>query len=175
MNLVTDGVPALALALEPAEPDIMQHRPISPAESIFARGLGFYLVRVGVIFAVISISLMMYSYHQAEHSLNPDTWKTMVFTTLCISQMGHAIAVRSSTKLTLEMSFFRNPALIAAIASTTILQLLLIYVPFLRDFFETQFLNGTQLAICLGVSTLMFVWVEAEKLFLRWYWSRRKS
>lgn len=174
MNLVTDGVPALALALEPAEPDIMEHRPISPAESIFARGLGFYIVRVGIIFALISIALMIYSYHQAENTLNPDSWKTMVFTTLCISQMGHAIAVRSATRLTVEISLFRNPALIAAIVSTTILQLLLIYVPFLRDFFETQPLNGTQLTICLSVSTLMFVWVEVEKLFLRWYWSRQQ-
>lgn len=175
MNLVTDGVPALALAVEPAEPDVMTRRPFSPQESIFARGLGFYIIRVGIIFALITIALMIYAKGQYADSLNPDSWKTMVFTTLCLSQMGHAIAVRSHTRLTYEISFFRNPYLIAAVVLTSLLQLALIYVKPLRDFFETQVLSGEQLLICLGVSTLMFVWVEFEKLFLRWYWTRQKK
>ncbi|NJN72035.1 MAG: magnesium-transporting ATPase, partial [Limnothrix sp. RL_2_0] len=99
----------------------------------------------------------------------------MVFTTLCLSQMGHAIAVRSRTRLTIEVNFFRNPYLIAAVTLTTLLQLALIYIEPLRNFFETQLLSGEQLIICLGVSTLMFVWVELEKLFLRWYWSRHQQ
>lgn len=175
MNLVTDGVPALALAVEPAEPDVMNRRPFSPKESIFARGLGFYIIRVGIIFALITIAFMVYAESQAPNSLNPDSWKTMVFTTLCLSQMGHAIAVRSQTRLTLEINFFRNPYLIGAVALTTLLQLALIYIAPLREFFDTQTLSGEQLLICLGVSTLVFVWVEVEKLFLRWYWSQRKT
>ncbi|AFY36972.1 ATPase, P-type (transporting), HAD superfamily, subfamily IC [[Leptolyngbya] sp. PCC 7376] len=175
MNLVTDGVPALALALEPAEPDVMQRRPFSPQESIFARGLGFYMVRVGIIFAIITISLMMISFNHPELGIDPDSWKTMVFTTLCLSQMGHAIAVRSQTRLTLELNLFRNPYLIWAVTGTTLLQLSLIYVAPIRNFFETQYLTLTQLAICLGFSTLMFVWVELEKLFFRWFLSKRQA
>ncbi|MEB3225573.1 MAG: cation-transporting P-type ATPase [Synechococcus sp.] len=166
MNLVTDGLPALALALEPAEPDVMQHRPFNPQESIFARGLGSYIIRIGLIFSVISIALMNYSYGEY-----PEVWKTMVFTTLCLSQMGHAIAVRSRTQFTFTSNPLRNPYLPIAVIVTTILQLMLIYVEPLRSFFNTQRLSGQQLLICLGVSTLLFVWVELEKLIIRWHWA----
>jgi Ca2+-transporting ATPase len=172
MNLVTDGIPALALAVEPAAPDVMRHQPFSPKESIFARGLGAYIIRIGIIFSVISISLMLWSYQQASDSANPTSWKTMVFTTLCIAQMGHALAVRSDNRLTFQMNPFSNPSLLAAVSVTIILQLMLIYVPFLRNFFDTDFLTFTQLMICLGFSSLMFIWVELEKLFINWYKSQ---
>jgi Ca2+-transporting ATPase len=167
MNLVTDGVPALALAIEPAAPDVMKHKPFSSKESIFARGLGFYMLRIGLIFSIITICLMIWSYQEAINSANVTSWKTMVFTTLCIAQMGHALAVRSDNRLTIEMNLFSNPYLLVAISVTVILQLMLIYVPFLRNFFGTDFLTGTQLLICLGFSSLVFVWVELEKLLIR--------
>lgn len=170
MNLVTDGLPALALAVEPPEPDVMKRPPFSPRESIFARGLGSYMIRIGIIFAIISISLMWWAYnytHAAGYQGNPDTWKTMVFTTLCIAQMGHAIAIRSNNRLTIEMNPFSNIFVLAAVVVTTILQLMLVYVPPLRNFFGTHWLSPTELGICIGFSALMFVWVELEKLFLR--------
>jgi len=170
MNLVTDGLPALALAVEPAEPDVMKRPPFSPRESIFARGLGFYMVRIGIIFAIISITLMVWAYyhtHTPEYPRDPRTWRTMVFTTLCLAQMGHAIAVRSNTRLTIELNPFSNRYLLAAVVVTAILQLMLVYVPPLRAFFDTFWLSPLELAICFGFSTLLFVWVELEKLFLR--------
>ncbi len=178
MNLVTDGLPALALAVEPAEPDVMKRPPFSPRESIFARGMGSYMIRIGIVFAVITIALMAWAY---GHTNAPgydgpggkDAWKTMVFTTLCIAQMGHALAVRSNTKLTIELNPFSNPYLLWAVGVTTALQLALIYVPFLQSFFGTHPLTGQELLICLGFSALMFVWVEMEKLFFRFYHSRR--
>ena len=167
MNLVTDGVPALALAVQPPDPDVMERKPFSSKESIFARGLGSYMVRIGLIFSIITISLMMWSYQNAMTFPYPNSWKTMVFTTLCIAQMGHALAVRSDNRLTLEMNFFSNPSLLLAISLTIILQLMLIYVPWLRNFFGTEFLTRTQLLVCLGFSSLMFVWVELEKILIR--------
>ena len=173
MNLVTDGLPALALAVEPAEPDVMDRPPFSPKESIFARGLGLYIIRIGIIFAIISITLMLLSYESAQDTGNPGAWKTMVFTTLCIAQMGHALAVRSHNRLTIELNPFSNPYVLGAVILTTVLQLMLIYVAPLREFFDTQILTFEQLLICLGFSSLMFVWVELEKLFIRWYRSRK--
>jgi P-type Ca2+ transporter type 2C len=175
MNLVTDGLPALALAVEPPEPDVMKRPPFSPRESIFARGLGSYMIRIGIVFAIISISLMWWAYqytHAAGYQRNPDTWKTMVFTTLCIAQMGHAIAIRSNNRLTIEMNPFSNIFVLAAVVVTTILQLMLVYVPPLRNFFGTHWLSLTELGICIGFSALMFVWVELEKLFLRFMGKR---
>lgn len=175
MNLVTDGLPALALAVEPPEPDVMKRPPFSPRESIFARGLGSYMIRIGIIFAIITIALMWWAYqhtHTPGYQGDPEAWKTMVFTTLCLAQMGHALAVRSNTRLTIQLNPFSNPYLLAAVVVTTLLQLMLVYVPPLRAFFNTHFLDPIELAICFGFSALMFVWIELEKLFIRWRTSR---
>ncbi|MDZ8106630.1 MAG: cation-translocating P-type ATPase [Nostoc sp. DedQUE12a] len=170
MNLVTDGLPALALAVEPPEPDVMKRPPFSPRESIFARGLGSYMIRIGIIFAIITIALMWWAYqhtHAAGYPGNRDSWKTMVFTTLCLAQMGHAIAIRSNNRLTIEMNPFSNIFVLGAVVVTTILQLMLVYVPPLRDFFGTHYLTLQELGVCIGFSALMFVWIESEKIFLR--------
>ncbi|MEM7555617.1 MAG: cation-translocating P-type ATPase [Cyanobacteria bacterium P01_A01_bin.84] len=171
MNLVTDGLPALALAVEPGEKDVMERPPFNPRESIFSRGLGSYIIRIGIIFAIITIALMMWAYNHAttvtDGGLSPERWKTMVFTSLCIAQMGHAIAIRSNNRLSIEMNPFSNPFVLAAVVFTTILQLMLVYVPPLRAFFGTHVLSLNELGICLGFSALMFVWIELEKLFLR--------
>ena len=172
MNLVTDGFPALALAMEPPEPNIMDKPPHSPQESIFARGLGWYMVRVGIVFAILAVSLMLWAYRYTHEGSgaefgDPDRWKTMVFTMLCLSQMGHAIAVRSEQRLAAQMSQFSNPYVLLAVIVTTVLQLLLIYLPPLRNFFGTQWLSITELAVCVGFSSLLFVWIELEKLLIR--------
>ncbi|GFE70772.1 cation-translocating P-type ATPase [Chroococcus sp. FPU101] len=174
MNLVTDGLPALALAMEPAEPNVMQRLPYSPKESIFSRGLGLYMVRIGIVFAILTIILMEWAYFHAQNTPgNDQRWKTMVFTTLCLAQMGHALAIRSDTRLTIQMNPFSNPYVLAAVVFTTVLQLLLIYVEPLRNFFGTHVLDGTELAICFGFSALMFVWIEAEKLVYRLFLAKR--
>jgi len=173
MNLVTDGLPALALAMEPAEPAVMQRPPYNPRESIFARGLGLYMVRIGIVFAILTIVLMVWAYNYTQGTPDPERWKTMVFTTLCLAQMGHALAVRSDTQLTIQMNPKTNPYLWAAVGLTTVLQLLLIYFPPLRSFFGTHFLSFTELSICLGFSALMFVWIEMEKVVYKWFINRR--
>ncbi|PLZ07669.1 cation-translocating P-type ATPase [Fischerella thermalis] len=171
MNLVTDGLPALALAVEPPEPDVMKRPPFSPRESIFARGLGSYMIRIGIIFAIITIILMMWAYNHSTsiqgNGLSPDRWKTMVFTSLCLAQMGHAIAIRSNNRLTIEMNPLSNPYVLGAVVLTTILQLMLVYVPPLRNFFGTDYISLPELGICLGFSALMFVWIELEKIVFR--------
>ncbi|MEG4589680.1 cation-transporting P-type ATPase [Microcoleus sp. MOSTC5] len=176
MNLVTDGVPALALAVEPGEPNVMKRPPFSPRESIFARGLGSYMIRIGIIFAILTIAMMSWAYGYTtnpNHVGDPEAWKTMVFTTLCLAQMGHAIAIRSNTQLTIELNPFTNVFVWGAVIVTTILQLMLIYVPPLRSFFGTHYLTAFELMVCFGFSALMFVWIEMEKLFLRFYKSRK--
>lgn len=173
MNLVTDGLPALALAVEPAEPNVMNRPPHDPEENIFARGLGLYMVRIGIVLAILAIALMVWSYDYSQQSGDPERWKTMVFTTLCLAQMGHAMAIRSNSRLTIELNPFSNPFILMAVGLTTILQLLLIYVEPLRNFFGTHYLSPFELAVCFGFSSLMFVWVELEKLFIRLFLSRR--
>jgi P-type Ca2+ transporter type 2C len=175
MNLVTDGVPALALALEPGETDVMQRQPFQPTESIFARGLGGYIIRIGLVFAIVTIGLMNWAFdrtHAVGYPGDPDTWKTIVFTTLCIAQMGHALAVRSVNKLVIEIDPFSNPLLLCAILVTILLQLAVVDVAPLRSFFGTHPLSLFELGVCFGCSLLIFMWIEGEKLFVRWFRSQ---
>ncbi len=178
MNLVTDGLPALALAVEPAEPNVMNRPPNHPKESIFARGLGMYMIRIGIVLAILSIATMVWAYNYTTtnfgNGLDADRWKTIVFTTLCLAQMGHAIAIRSNSKLTIELNPFTNLYVWGAVILTSILQLLLVYVAPLRGFFGTHYLPFNELMVCVGVSALMFVWIEMEKLFFRFYFSKKR-
>jgi Ca2+-transporting ATPase len=162
MNLVTDGVPALALALEPGEQGLMEKAPAEPGESIFARGIGRYIIRIGIVFAVIVIGLMLYaSGHSGDH------WKTMVFTTLCLAQMGHALSARSDLPL-VQVAPFSNPWLLWAVVLTTGLQMLLLYVPALSAFFGTTPLSASDLGVCVGFSLLFFLYLELEKIWRQW-------
>jgi Ca2+-transporting ATPase len=180
MNLVTDGLPALALAVEPAEPNVMKRPPIDPRENIFARGMGLYMIRVGIILSIITITLMVWAHgytttHTFLDTYSPRRWETMVFTTLCIAQMGHAIAIRSNTQLTIELDPRTNLYLWGSVIMTTVLQMVLIYVEPFRVFFGTDLLRPEELAVCFGFSALMFVWIELEKLVIRWWLWQRQS
>ncbi|KAM3091632.1 cation-translocating P-type ATPase [Phormidesmis sp. 146-12] len=179
MNLVTDGVPALALAVEPGRPIVMQKPPKDTQESIFARGLGSYMVRIGLVLAVVTIFMMSWAYGYTEQVqgglLDRDRWKTMVFTTLCLAQMGHALAIRSNTRLFAEVSPFSNPFMLLSVVATIIMQLMLLYIEPLRNFFGTHYLSFTELMVCVGFSALIFVWIELEKLFIRWFSNRRSG
>jgi Ca2+-transporting ATPase len=161
MNLVTDGVPALALALEPGEEGLMERPPAQPGESIFARGIGRYILRVGMVFAAITIALMVWAARTGA------PWKTMVFTTLCLAQMGHALAARSDRPL-VQVPPFSNPWLLWAVLLTTGLQLALLYVPALSRFFGTVPLSLHDLGICVGVSLVFFLYLEIEKVWRLW-------
>jgi len=162
MNLVTDGLPALALAVDPAEKDVMKKKPYGPKESIFSRGLGAYMLRVGVVFGIIATAFMLFVYRAF-----PDTWQTMVFTMLCLSQMGHAIAVRSEKQSIFQIGWLTNKWLLLAVFVTTALQMALVYIAPLADFFGLKALPLDQLLICFAASTLLFFWVEGEKFVLR--------
>jgi len=91
----------------------------------------------------------------------------MVFTTLCLAQMGHALSARSDKPL-IQVNPFSNPWLLWAVVLTSGLQLLLLYVPWLARFFGTVPLPGADLLICVGVSLVFFVYLEAEKLLRQW-------
>jgi Ca2+-transporting ATPase len=158
MNLVTDGVPALALALEPAEDGLMDRPPAQPGESIFARGIGRYILRIGIVFALLVIALMLYASKQEGSD-----WKTIVFTTLCLAQMGHALSARSERPLW-QVPPFSNPWLLWAVLLTSALQLMLLYVPALSSFFGTTPLPLHDLGLCVGVSLVFFLYLEAEKV-----------
>ncbi len=167
VNLVTDGLPSLALAGEPAEKDLMQLPPRKPSESIFAKGLGIHILWVGMLMGAVCLGTQAYAIAHDDPK-----WQTYVFTVLCFSQMGHAMAIRSERFFLFRQGFFTNPALLGTVLLTFLLQLAILYVPTFQTIFSTQPLTFQELAACILISLVVFHAVEAEKLVKVW---RRKS
>lgn len=176
MNLVTDGLPAVLLGIDPAEGDVMSDRPFQLKESIFARGMGAYVLRIGVVFGLITLAFMLFARQIAPDAVvNGETvrgaWATMTFSMLCLSQMAHAFACRGERTSIFSLGFRSNKWLFRAIVATSILQVLMLFVEPVAEFFGLMPLSLGQLAIVFAVSTLLFIYVEVEKFVLR----RRES
>ncbi|HEX5881694.1 MAG TPA: cation-translocating P-type ATPase [Actinomycetota bacterium] len=161
INLVTDGLPAIALGLEPVERDAMRRPPRSPTESIFARGLWQHALWVGLTMAAVCLALLV----GARAAGWP--WQTMVFTTLALLQLGHALAVRSERESFFTLGARSNPFLLAAVLGAVAVQLAILYLPALQRLFDTHSLSPFQLALVLVTSTAAFVAVELEKWIIR--------
>jgi Ca2+-transporting ATPase len=170
INLVTDGLPGLALAAEPAERDVMQRPPRPPKESIFAHGMWQHMVWVGLAMAGVALLTQAYAIGTGSHN-----WQTMVFTVLTLSQMGHALAIRSESESLLRRGLLSNTPLLGAVGLTIALQLATIYVPYLQPVFHTTRLPLDELALCLALSTVIFVVVEIEKWLVRRGWLYREE
>jgi Ca2+-transporting ATPase len=161
INLVTDGLPGLALATEGAEPDIMKRPPRSPGESLFAGGLGIHVIWVGLLMGGLCLATQAWAIKMDAH------WQTIVFTVLCFSQLGHALAIRSETRSLFKMGLLSNRPLLLSVLLTIGLQMAVIYAPWLNRIFRTVPLSASELAAAFALSSVVFLAVEAEKLVRR--------
>ena len=157
INLVTDGLPALALGVEPTERGTMRRPPRSPSESLFARGLWQHTIWVGLLMASVALAVQAYAIGQGW------PWQTMIFATLALLQLGNALAIRSETDSLFRLGLRSNLPLTIAVAATFVVQMALIFVPALQPIFGTVALTLPQLALVLVASTLGFAAVEVEK------------
>jgi Ca2+-transporting ATPase len=165
VNLITDGLPGLALAVEPEEKNIMRRPPRPARESVFARGIWQHVLWVGVLIGAICIAIQAWATTYA-----PERWQTMVFTALAFCQMYHVLAIRSESESTFTLGLFSNRPLVGAVALTVALQLALIYVPALNPIFNTHPLTWVELAVSTLAPALVFVAVEIEKGMVRRGW-----
>jgi Ca2+-transporting ATPase len=170
INLVTDGLPGLALAAERGERNLMSRPPRRPNESIFAHGMWQHIVWVGLTMGAVCLVLQAGSVGRSGAP-----WQTMVFTVLCLSQLGHALAIRSERDSTFRIGFWSNPILMATVWFTVALQLATIYVPALNPVFKTEPLHLDELLLCLAASSVVFFAVEAEKWCVRRGWIYREG
>ena len=132
INLVTDGLPGLALAAEPEELGVMERPPRPPRESIFSHGLWQHTVWVGLLMAAVNLSVMAWAYHSGSAH-----WQSMVFTVLTLSQMGHVLAVRSERESLFRQGLFSNVPILGAVLFTLVLQMALLYLPLFNSVFKT--------------------------------------
>lgn len=162
INLVTDGLPGLALATEPAERGIMRRQPRPMGESMFAHGMWQHMIWVGLLMAGMCLLIQAWALHNGSTH-----WQTMVFTVLTLSQLAHVSAIRSEKESMFVVGFFSNKAMAATIIFTFALQMATIYMPALNPIFNTEPLSIKELLLCLALSSVVFFAVEAEKWLVR--------
>jgi Ca2+-transporting ATPase len=162
INLVTDGLPGLALASETQELDIMKRPPKDPKQSIFTKRLAIHVLWVGFLMGIVTLGTQTWAIkHNIPH------WQTIVFTVLCFSQMGHVMAIRSQRDSLFTLGLLSNKPLLLALLITVSLQLMIIYTPFFNVIFKTQPLTFFELTITVLTSSIVFFAVETEKWMIR--------
>ncbi len=174
INLVTDGLPGLALALEPAESNTMRRDPYPPGESFFGRGMAWRILGFGFLMGVVSFAAGLIHWDPDMAGLSDQNekiryWRTMIFMVITLSQMGNVLAIRSLTDSLFRIGVFSNWFMVGAVTLTFVLQFALIYIPPLQGLFHTTALDLPDLLICLFLSSIVFWAVEAQK-----WWNRRQ-
>jgi len=163
INLVSDGLPSIALAAEPSEKGIMKRPPRPTDENVFAGGLGRHILWVGFLIGVVCIATQAVAINMGD-----EHWQTMVFAVLSFSQMAHVMAIRSETQSLFSQGLLSNLPLLGAVLLTCVLQLAIIYIPFLNPIFKTAPLTLYELLAVLAASSVVFIAVELEKVYIRW-------
>lgn len=161
INLVSDGLPAIALSFEGAEKDIMTRPPRPLNEDIFSKGRGLHMLWVGILMAGVAISMQTWAFRNGLH------WQTIVFNVLCLSQMGHALSIRSEKSTLFKIGIFSNKMMIWSVLLVLALQLVLTYVPVFQQIFHTQALSVKEFLLVGAASSVIFVAVELQKCFTR--------
>ena len=162
INLVTDGLPGLALTTEPAERGVMERPPRAPTESILSHGLWQHILWVGAIIGGLTLAVEALALRRGLSH-----WRSITFTVLTFTQMAHVLAIRSERDSLFRQGLFSNPRLLGAVSLTIGLQIVILYVPALQTVFRTQPLSLTEFAGVVGAAAVVFVVVELEKLIRR--------
>ena len=157
INLVTDGLPALALSVEPAESGTLHRAPYPASQSVFALGTGRYIIRIGLLIGAVSLLAGYWQW-----SIGRPEWQTMVFTTLTFGELAQALAVRS-TRPILSISLFSNLWLLASVVVAIGLHLLVVYAVPLQPFLQTIPLSRDDLFVSVALSVVIVIAVELEK------------
>jgi len=160
LNLLTDGLLGLGMGVENPESDTMKRAPYSPKEGVFSRGAGTQTMWVGALIGALALGLGSWYFFTGR----PE-WQTMIFTSLAFMQVFQALASRSNKESLFKMGLLSNPLLAGMAALVVVLQLMVLYVPFLSQFFEVIPLSGCDLSIAAATGVLVLVVMELEKWF----------
>jgi Ca2+-transporting ATPase len=189
LNLLTDGAPALALAMEKGDPDVMQRPPRPASEPIINRSMQLGILvqtvaQTGVTLGAFAAGLL---WHLRAGEIMPaganplafllqydwrgvdvQTAETMAFVTLSLCELFRAYTVRSERISVFRLGVFSNRYMQIAVAVSIFLLLLVVNVPFLQPIFNTHFLSWSEWAVVLGLALVPAIMEELTKLYLRW-------
>lgn len=162
LNLVTDGLPALALGLEPPEPDIMERPPRPPWEPVIPWRRGLEIVAHGAVVAAVAVAGFWLTWRGEPERL-PHA-RTVAFCVAAFSQLLFAIGCRSDRRTAAGLGFFGNPALLVAVAVSALLQVAVVMVPPARSFLEVGVTPGRDWPLVIALSLVPVSVVELAKL-----------
>jgi len=175
INLITDSFPAIALGMEPGNPDVMKEKPQNSKESFFAGGAGLSIILGGILIGSLTIIAFWYGYY--VHGFSPfddsapantvEYARTMAFMVLAASQLFFTLTARNSSKSIFQIGIFSNKYLIGSIILGILMQFIVIGIPAMQRAFHLQMLDlrGWMIAISLALIPLLFN--EIFKIFIR--------
>jgi Ca2+-transporting ATPase len=170
VNLVTDGLPAMALGLEPPEPGIMSHRPRPRNESIFARRLGRIILARGSYIAIVTLLAFVAGMAAASWMNCQEPLilaRSMALTTLVFAQLCYVFECRSERYSPFELGFLGNRFMAAAVSISISMHLLVLYVPALQAIFSTCPLNAWQWLFILALTGSKLLWSYVAYVYKR--------
>jgi len=183
VNLVTDSLPALALAVDPAEKDVMDRKPLKQKKGIFTKGMSWRIVYQGFMIGLLTLSAfiigiatpnaeiekLMPVYHEGVEltveEIKVEIGQTMAFLTLAFSELVHVFNIRNNKKSIFKTGIASNKVLLGAIALSAALMLVIVLVPPLRELFSIPVLPTMNIIEIVGLAFAPFVIVELMKLF----------
>ena len=170
INLITNGLPALALGVDPREPGLMSRPPRKPGGAILSLGDYAEMIGVGTVMAASAVFVFLRAMPNPHAASSPEQLahaRALVFAILSVGPLFYSFACRSERRLLVELGPFTNRALIGAAAIGIALQAITVYVPAVRPFFKTSGLDGADLGWVLAMSFLPFAYAELRKLMKR--------
>ncbi len=169
VNLATDGLPAIALSIDPPEPDIMKHKPRSRRQSIFTPSVLSYLLIAGAWTAAVSLLAFLWAINTrtgAEDEVLREA-QSMCFITLILVELFNALNCRSLSHSVFQIGFFKNKWLLLSIAVQIPLLLAIVYWEPMQSAFKTHSLDGEEWLIAIGLASTIFIGLELYKLIRR--------
>jgi Ca2+-transporting ATPase len=166
INLITGGIPGLALGLEPADKNVMRSGPRPQNEGPFSQGLGYQMVVMGFLVGILAMCVGVWGYQTQGGHAGP--WSAMIFTALTSAEMSYALNARSETQSLFRIGLATNRPLLTAAMTIFVMHMAILYLPPLQSIFHTHALTGIQLLVSLGAGSIVFWAVEFEK------WTRRR-
>lgn len=165
VNLITDSLPALALGIDPGDPDVMNEKPRDPNESLFANGATLFTILNGILIGVLT--LIAFEFGRIKYSNSLMHAQTMAFVVLSVSQLFHSLNMRSPKKSIFQLGLFSNKFLIGSILFGILLQDIVITIPFLSSIFKVFDLTPSDWIFVSILSIVPLVVNEIVKIFIR--------
>ncbi len=175
INLITDSLPAIALGMDPGNPDVMKEKPRPPKESFFANGAGLHVLLGGFLIGTLTIFAYVFGYF--EHGYTPfdkevpqitvEYARTMAFMVLIVCQLFYSLALRNHQKSIFRVGIFSNKYLAGAIILGLMLQFIVIGIPLIQRAFHLQMPDVRSWGIIFALGLTPLLLNEIIKIFLR--------